>query len=181
MSFISEVIFPHKPDEKTKNTSVYDFSFTNIKNGEELRLSDYKNKLIIIVNTASKCKFTKQYDDLQKIYDKYRNKGLVIIAVPSNDFGGQEPSNNQNIKKFCRSNFGITFPITEKTKVSGKNSHDFYKWIGDYLGKSSRPKWNFYKYIISPDGEIIDFLLPFTKITSKKALKIIDNNLPSTQ
>jgi len=178
MSFISEVIFSHKPDEETRNTSAYDFSFKNIKNGDDLNLSDYKNKLIIIVNTASECMFTKQYNDLQKVYDQYRYRGLVIIAVPSNDFGKQEPDSNNNIKKFCRTNFGTEFPITEKTIVSGDNAHGFYKWAGKYLGQSSKPKWNFYKYIITPDGELIDFLLPFTKITSKKAIHIIENNLP---
>ena len=107
-----------------------------------------KDKVIVVVNVASQCGFTKQYDGMQKIWDLYQEKGIVMIGVPSNDFGNQEPGDNKEIKNFCESKFGITFPITEKTKVKGEDAHPFYKWARDNYGKEAIPKWNFHKIII---------------------------------
>ena len=124
----------------------YDFSFNDI-DGTELKLSEYKGKIIIIVNVASKCGFTNQYEDLQKIWEKYQSKGIVILGVPSNDFGSQEPGNNTEIKIFCEAKFGISFPMTEKVNVKGTKTHPFYLWAFKNHGKSAVPKWNFHKII----------------------------------
>ena len=122
----------------------FDFKI-NLINGEELDLSIFENKTILLVNVASKCGFTKQYDGLQNLYDDYKDKGLVVIGVPSNQFGGQEPGTESEIKNFCETNFNITFPITSKYDVKGVNAHPIYLWANDTYGKSSVPKWNFHK------------------------------------
>ena len=157
--------------------NAYDFSFTHIDGVQRINLSDYKNKLIMIVNTASLCGFTKQYAELQELYDKYKDQGLVIIAAPSNDFGQQEPGSAAEIKTFCETNFGITFLISEKTHVQSNNSHPFFVWTRAKLGFLSGPKWNFYKYLISKDGKLITYFSSFTKPMSKKITKIIEENL----
>ena len=126
----------------------YDFSFNDL-DGTALRLSDFKDNVIVVVNVASQCGFTKQYKDMQKIWMAYQSKGLIILGVPSNDFGNQEPGNNNEIKNFCEAKFGITFPMTEKVKVKGENAHPFYLWAKKNYGASAIPKWNFYKIIIN--------------------------------
>ena len=117
----------------------FDFRINSI-NGEELDLSIFENKTILLVNVASKCGFTKQYDGLQNLYNDYKDKGLVVIGVPSNQFGGQEPGTETEIKNFCETNFNITFPITSKHYVKGDNSHPIYLWAKDTYGKSLVPK-----------------------------------------
>ena len=121
------------------NKLAYDFSFTNI-DGTNLNLSKYKGKIIIVVNVASQCGFTNQYTDMQKVWEKYKDNGLIMLGVPSNDFGGQEPGSNTDIKDFCETNFGITFPMTEKVSVKGDEAHPFYMWAKDYYGNSAVPK-----------------------------------------
>src|SRR5210317_1880696 len=128
----------------------FDFKINSI-NGEELDLSIFENKTILLVNVASKCGFTKQYDGLQKLYDDYKDKGLVVIGVPSNQFGGQEPGTETEIKNFCETNFNITFPITSKYDVKGDNAHPIYLWAKDTYRKSSVPKWNFHKILINKE------------------------------
>ena len=145
----------------------YDFDFKDL-DGSQLKLNQYKNKVIVVINVASQCGFTNQYEDMQKIWEKYQNKGLVILAVPSNDFGGQEPGNNAEIKIFCESKFGITFPIAEKTSVKGKNAHPFYKWAKKNYGNSAIPKWNFHKIIIDKSGKIYKTYSSITNPSSKK-------------
>ena len=145
----------------------FDFKINSI-NGEELNLSILENKTILLVNVASKCGFTKQYDGLQNLYDDYKNKGLVVIGVPSNQFGGQEPGTEAEIKNFCETNFNITFPITSKYDVKGDNAHPIYLWAKDTYGKSTVPKWNFHKILINKEGKIVDTFSSFTKPTSKK-------------
>jgi len=162
----------------TMADNVYDFSFQKIDGSGELKLSDYKGKLIIVVNTASLCGFTKQYSALESLYKKYKDKGFVIIAVPSNDFGDQEPANDGEIKNFCEVNFNITFPIAQKVNVSGESSHPFFVWTREKLGFLSGPKWNFYKYIITPDGRLIEWYSSMTKPDASKIIKIIEENLP---
>ena len=131
----------------------FDFSIKNI-NGELINFSDYKNKTILLVNVASKCGFTKQYSGLQKLYENYKDKGFVVIGVPSNQFGSQEPGSNKEIKEFCESNFNITFPITDKVDVKGNNAHQIYVWARVNYGKSTIPKWNFHKILINKNGKI---------------------------
>ena len=154
----------------------YDFDFKDL-DGSQLALKQYKNKVIVVINVASQCGFTNQYEDMQKIWEKYQNKGLIILAVPSNDFGGQEPGNNTEIKIFCESKFGITFPITEKTSVKGKNAHPFYAWAKNNYGKSAIPKWNFYKIVINKKGKISTTFSSMTNPSSKKFIKTIEKLL----
>lgn len=153
----------------------YEFHFQNIEGGI-IKLSDYKNKIIVLVNVASRCGFTKQYDDLQNLWTNYRDKNVVVIGVPTNDFK-QEPSSNADIKDFCEQNFNISFPIAEKTNVLGKNAHPFYKWAKDNFGKGAIPKWNFHKIIIDKDGKIADTFASITNPSSKKFLNFIEGKI----
>jgi len=150
----------------------YDFSFKDL-DGSNLSLNEYKNKVIVVINVASQCGFTKQYEDMQKIWNVYQGKGLVIIGVPSNDFN-QETGSNKEIKNFCESKFGITFPVTEKVSVKGSNAHPFYIWARDNFGNSAIPKWNFHKIIIDKSGKISTTFSSMTNPSSKKFIKIID-------
>ena len=158
------------------NKVAYDFSFKNI-DGTNLSLSNYKGKVLIVVNVASKCGFTSQYEDMQNIWETYRAKGVVILGVPSNDFGGQEPGTNEDIKNFCETNFGINFPMTEKVSVKGSDAHAFYKWAKESHGKSAVPKWNFHKIIIDKNGKVFDTFASMTNPTSKKFIKSIEKAL----
>ncbi len=135
--------------------------------------SNFKGKKILIVNTASECGFTKQYEDLQKLYEVHYDV-LQVIGVPCNQFGNQEPGDKKVIQEFCKLNFGVSFPLTEKMDVKGTNQHDLYKWLtkkGFNGKKSSSVKWNFQKYLIDENGELIDFYYSITKPMSKKILK----------
>ena len=154
----------------------FDFKIDSIA-GEKIDFQDYKNKVVLLVNTASYCGFTKQYDDLQKIWDTYKNKDFVVIGMPSNQFGSQEPGTNEEIKEFCEVNFNITFPITAKAEVKGDNAHEIYKWAFRNHGKSTIPKWNFHKILINPNGKIEDTFMSFTRPTSKKIINSIENLL----
>lgn len=158
------------------NKNAYDFSFINIEE-KKYSLSQHKGKVLMIVNVASKCGFTKQYSDLQKLYEEFNDRGLVVIGVPSNDFGNQEPGSNKEIKSFCESNFGITFPIMGKTSVLGNNQHPFYNWVRESYGKSGIPKWNFYKILINKSGEIEEVYSSLTKPKSSKIIKKINKIL----
>ena len=157
------------------NNLVYDYEFTSI-DGDIIKLSDYKNKVVVIVNVASRCGYTPQYEDLQSLWSMYKEQGLVIIGVPTNNFR-QEPGSNQEIKDFCETNFGISFPMTEKVDVLGKNAHPFYKWAKDNHGVSAIPKWNFHKIIIGKNGKVADTFASFTKPNSKKFLKVIEDQI----
>ena len=126
-----------------------------------------------MVNVASNCGFTKQYTDLQKIWDDYKDKGLTVIGVPSNQFGSQEPGSNEDIKEFCKVNFNVTFPMTDKIDVKGNNAHPLYKWAFENHGKSAVPKWNFHKILIDKNGKIFNTYSSLTKPTSKKINKKI--------
>ena len=154
----------------------YDFNFKGL-DGNQINLKDYDNKVIVVVNVASRCGYTPQYNDLQKLYTEYKNE-LVVIGVPTNNFK-QEPKNNTEIKKFCESNFGITFPMSEKVDVIGNNAHDFFKWAKKNHGISAIPKWNFHKIIIGKDGKVIDTFASFTKPTSKKFIDAINKEIKS--
>ena len=154
----------------------FDFNIIDV-NGENLELNKFKGKTILLVNVASKCGFTNQYTDLQFLYEKYQDKGLVIVAVPSNQFGGQEPGTNKEIKDFCETNFGITFPITGKVDVKGTHAHDIYIWAKNNHGSSTVPKWNFHKILINKNGKIVDTFSSFTKPVSKKITHAIEKIL----
>ena len=154
----------------------YDFNFKDL-DGSNLSLSEYKQKVIVVVNVASKCGFTSQYDDMQKVWDEYQKKGVVMIGVPSNDFGNQEPGNSEDIKNFCESKFGITFPMTEKVSVKGDDAHPFYKWAVKNHGKSAIPKWNFHKIIVDREGKVSETFSSITRPSSKKFIKAIEKLL----
>jgi glutathione peroxidase len=136
-----------------------------------------KNKTVLLVNVASNCGFTKQYTELQELYDKYSEKGLVVLGVPSNQFGGQEPGNNNEIKNFCETNFNITFPMTTKTDVKGENAHPIYLWAKENHGNSAIPKWNFHKILINKQGKIEETYSSFTKPMSDKIIKKLEEIL----
>ena len=154
----------------------FDFKLKSIS-GDEIDLSEFKGKTVLLVNVASRCGFTKQYDDLQKIWNTYKNKGLVIIGMPSNQFGSQEPGTNEEIKEFCEVNFNITFPMTSKVNVKGDNAHDIYKWAKENFGNSAVPKWNFHKILIDKNGKIHDTFASFTEPMSSKLVKEIEKVL----
>ena len=148
----------------------------NIKNinGEPLDLNKFEGKAVLLVNVASKCGFTKQYTELQKLYNLYKDKGLVVIGIPSNQFGGQEPGSNEEIKNFCETNFNITFPMTEKVDVKGENANELYLWAKNNYGKSTIPKWNFHKILINKEGKVQDTYNSFIEPLSKKIIKEIE-------
>jgi len=160
--------------ENSKN--FYDFKINSI-NGEELNLSSFKGKTILLVNVASKCGFTKQYDDLQKLYDDFKEKGLIVIGVPSNQFGGQEPGTEAEIKNFCETNFNINFPMTSKYDVKGDTAHPIYLWAKETYGKSTIPKWNFHKILINKNGNVEDTFASFTNPMSKKIINKLNQIL----
>ena len=153
--------------------NLFDFKI-NMITGEELDLSNYKGKILLIVNVASKCGFTKQYSELQKLYELYKEKGLVVLGIPSNQFGGQEPGSESEIKNFCETNFNITFPITDKINVKGNNAHIIYKWAKKNHGNSTVPKWNFHKILINKNGKVQNTFNSFIDPLSKKIIKEIE-------
>ena len=153
----------------------YDFKIESIT-GEVIDFKDYKNKVVLVVNTASYCGFTKQYDELQELWDLYKTKGLIVLGVPSNSFN-QEKKNNTDIKEFCEVNFNINFPLTSITEVKGSNAHELFLWAKDNHGKSAVPKWNFHKLLIDKNGKIDDTFASFTKPMSKKIINKIEKLL----
>jgi len=153
----------------------YDFKIEGIS-GEIINLSDYKNKVILIVNTASYCGFTKQYDELQELWDLYKSKGLIVLGVPSNSFN-QEKQSNSEVKEFCEVNFNINFPLTAITEVKGEKAHELFKWAKENHGKSAIPKWNFHKILINKQGKVEDTFASFTKPMSKKIINKIEEIL----
>tara|TARA_E500000331_G_C17129166_1_gene657406 strand:+ start:17 stop:532 length:516 start_codon:yes stop_codon:yes gene_type:complete len=154
---------------------VYDYTFDGI-DGKKIELEQFKDKVIVVVNVASRCGYTPQYEDLQKLWIDYKDKDLVVIGVPTNNFK-QEPGSDKEIKDFCETNFGINFPMTIKTSVIGKDAHPFYKWAKDNHGIAAIPKWNFHKIIIGKNGKVVDTFASFTKPSSEKFLKLIENEV----
>jgi len=154
----------------------FDFEIKDI-NEQTFALENLKNKTVLLVNVASNCGFTKQYAELQELYEKYSEKGLVVLGVPSNQFGGQEPGSNNEIKDFCETNFNITFPMTTKIDVKGENAHPIYLWAKENYGNAAVPKWNFHKILINRQGKIEDTYSSFTKPMSKKLTSKIEKIL----
>ena len=159
------------------NKTAYDFTFTNI-DGKVLPLGEFKGKILLIVNTASRCGFTKQYADLQALWEQFRDQGLVVLGVPSNDFGNQEPGTESEIKLFCKVNFQIDFPMTQKTKVKGENAHPFYIWAARRIGTMGKPRWNFHKFLIGANGRLVNWFSTMTSPRSKKIIQAIKSRLP---
>ena len=155
---------------------IYDFEIESIT-GEKINFSTYKNKVILLVNVASQCGFTSQYHDLQKLWEKYKKKGLIVIGLPSNQFGGQEPGSNTEIKNFCEVNFNVNFPLTTKINVKGENINSIYKWALENYGKKASPKWNFYKILINKEGKIEKTYSSITNPMSKKITSEIEKLL----
>ena len=153
----------------------YDFSIESIS-GEIINFDDFNNKVILVVNTASYCGFTKQYDELQQLWEKYKSKGLIVLGIPSNSFN-QEKKEDSDVKEFCELNFNITFPLTTITEVKGDNAHELFKWAKTNHGKSAIPKWNFYKILINKEGKIEDTFSSFTKPLSNKIINKIEKIL----
>ncbi len=153
----------------------YDFKIESIS-GEVIDFKDYKNKVVLVVNTASYCGFTKQYDELQELWDLYKTKGLIVLGIPSNSFN-QEKKNNADVKEFCEVNFNINFPLTAITEVKGSNAHQLFKWAKDNHGKSAVPKWNFHKILINKKGKVEETFASFTGPMSNKIINKIEKLL----
>ena len=153
----------------------FDFKINSIT-GDVIDLNDFRGKPVLIVNTASYCGFTKQYNDMQNLWDKYKDKGLIVLGIPSNSFN-QEKTNNDDVKEFCEVNFNINFPMTSITEVKGENSHELFKWAEKNHGKSAIPKWNFHKILINKEGKIEETYNSFTKPMSKKITSKIESLL----
>ena len=165
---------------KNDASSNYDKTFFDFKikgvSGEEINLKEFEGNVILLVNTASYCGFTKQYEDMQKLWDKYKKDGLVVLGVPSNSFN-QEKKVDSEVKKFCEVNFSINFPLTTITSVKGDDAHEIFKWAEKNFGKSAVPKWNFHKILINKEGKIEDTFGSFTNPTSNKLTEKIEKIL----
>ncbi len=155
----------------------WSFAFESIE-GQPLPLSSFEGKTVLVVNTASQCGHTPQYKGLQSLYRTYRDRGLVVLGVPSNDFGAQEPGNAGEIKQFCESHFGIDFPLTGKVRVTGDEAHPFFVWAAQEMGPLAQPRWNFHKYLIAPDGRLVDWFSSATEPEASSVCHSIEANLP---
>jgi len=155
--------------------TAHNFKFQDI-DGNVISLANYKGKVLLVVNVASKCGFTKQYTGLQAVWDQYKARDFVLIGIPSNDFY-QELKTEKEVKNFCELTFGVNFPMTKIIHVKGKNAHPFYKWAKDSYGSSTVPKWNFHKILIDKNGVIVDTYSSITKPTDKKIISKIDSLL----
>lgn len=151
----------------------YDYSFQAIDGGD-LPLTTFKGKVVLVVNTASKCGLTPQYEGLESLYADFRDKGLVVLGVPSNQFAGQEPGTEAEIAQFCATTFGVDFPLTAKTDVKGEDAHPFYQWAKAELGESAEPVWNFHKLLVGKDGKLIRAFGPRTEPTDPEVVGAIE-------
>lgn len=156
--------------------NAHSFEFTSIEN-EPIKLADLAGKVILIVNTASQCSFTPQYAELQKLHNTYATKGLAIIAVPSNNFGGQEFAAECDVANFTQKQYAITFPLTTITAVTGKTAHPFYRWATKQAGVNGSPKWNFHKYLINKQGDFGCWFATNTTPLSDKVIAAIEQEL----
>jgi len=159
-----------------ESVTAWNFSFTSI-DGKPMPLSSFRGRVLLVVNTASFCGFTKQYEALQALDAKYKAQGFNVIGVPSNDFGGQEPKAAGEIKKFCEGMFGVTFPLTDKTVVSGDGAHPFYTWARQELGWLNAPKWNFHKYLVGRDGRLVTSFFSSTPPDAERVTRAIEAEL----
>ena len=173
LSFFFLILFMSNADESEK--VFHDFKIESIS-GETINLSDYKSKVVLLVNTASKCGFTPQYSGLQKIYERYRDDGLVVLGVPTYDFN-QELSKDSDVKEFCEIRFGVEFPMSSIQPIRGENAHPVYKWIQSNVSVIGQPRWNFHKYLIGKDGKIINWFSSMTSPTSEGLVNQIETAL----
>ena len=159
--------------------TIYDFEIEGL-DGNAVSLDQYKGKVLLIVNTASKCGFTPQYQGLQSLYEEYKDQGFEVLAFPSNDFGGQEPLKGEEIQEFCPLEFRTTFPVFEKIKVVGDDAHPLYKYLANREENGvlqGKPRWNFHKFLVDRNGKLVDYFYTFTKPTSRKIKKQIEKLL----
>ncbi|MEQ8666807.1 MAG: glutathione peroxidase [Rhodospirillales bacterium] len=164
------------PDHAAASGTAHQFSFTSI-DGNPVSLGDFAGKAVLVVNTASKCGFTRQYADIQTLWERYRDRGLIVLGVPSNDFGGQEPGAAGEIKRFCELTFGIDFPLMDKSKVKGPDAHPFYVWAAEQLGAMAKPRWNFHKYLIDREGRLVDWFSTPTSPLSDEMIAAVERTL----
>ncbi len=164
-------------------TSIHQFTVRDLE-GKERSLAEYKGKVVLIVNTASKCGFTPQLEDMQELYEEFRGEGFELLAFPSNDFAGQEPLEGEAIRQFCQLNYQAEYPICEKVHVRGKNAAPLFQFLADKKQngrKSATPRWNFHKFLIDPEGQLVDSYLSLTKPTSRTIRKAIRSLLDRNQ
>lgn len=157
--------------------SAHEFDLVSI-DGVPLPMSQFKGKAVLVVNTASNCGYTQQYEGLQALWRKYRERGLVVLGVPSNDFGGQEPGSAQQIKEFCETTFDVDFPMTDKYAVKGKDAHPLYQWLAKEPGSGGPPRWNFFKYLIDADGKVVGSFSNHVEPDAATLTKAIEKALP---
>ena len=169
------MFFSKKGFSENYDKVLYDFKIESIT-GDVIDLNEFQNKVVLITNTASYCGFTKQYSDLQKLWQKYKEEGLIVLGVPSNSFN-QEKSNEKDVKDFCEVNFNINFPMTKITEVKGDDAHEIFKWAKKNYGKSAVPKWNFHKILINKKGKVEDTFASFTNPMSNKITSKIESLL----
>lgn len=166
-------------NEKLTCGELLDFNFKPLGQNEPVNLcQQYSGKLIMVVNTASKCAFTPQYEGLETLYSRYKDQGFVVLGFPSNDFAGQEPGTESQIKEFCELTYGVNFPMFEKTHAEKSSAAPFYQKLASVAGEY--PAWNFHKYLIGADGKLIASIKSYTKPDSDKVIKLIEENLPKT-
>jgi glutathione peroxidase len=159
------------------NDHAYGFAFEPLSGNKNIDITDYRGRVVMIVNTASKCGFTPQYAELETLYQRYQDQGLTLIGIPSNDFFWQERGTHQQIADFCRIHYGVSFPMAAKTHVTGMNAHPFYRWAKRQVGVFGSPKWNFHKYLLNRDGQLVDFFHFFTRPLSPKVIRSVERQL----
>ena len=164
-------------DVKSRCAPMPDFQFRRI-DGQSLCLNDFAGRPVLVVNTASSCRFTFQYAELQALWQQYRDRGLVVLGVPCNDFGGQEPGTETEIQDFCRTRFGVDFPLCAKHPVAGEQAHAFYRWVVAEGGDAAAPKWNFHKYLVAPDGSLAGAWPPEVSVLDDDVSLTIRKHLP---
>jgi glutathione peroxidase len=177
-SFTQAVERSAMSDAEIAKDDAYQFEFAALDGGR-LPLATWRGRPVLVVNTASFCGYTPQYRDLEALWQRYRDRGLVVLGVPSNDFGQQEPGSAVEIKKFCETTYAIDFPLTEKVRVIGAAAHPFYRWVAATLGEGAAPRWNFHKYLIDPDGELAGAWPSQVKPTDAPVTREIERLLPS--
>ncbi|MCA0199935.1 MAG: glutathione peroxidase [Proteobacteria bacterium] len=154
-------------------TTAYDFPLRALT-GAPLDLAAFRGRPLLIVNTASQCGFTPQYAGLQSLWDEYKGRGLVVVGVPCNDFGGQEPGTAEEISAFCEGTFKVTFPLSEKRHIRGRAADPLFQWLAHEAGPLGRPLWNFTKYLIGPDGELADWFFCFTTPSAARVKQAVE-------
>ncbi len=173
LTFFFLIMFNFSSESSQKG--FHDFSIESIT-GETIEMSNFKSNVVLLVNTASKCGFTPQYSGLQKIYERYKDDGLVVLGIPTNDFN-QEFTNDKDVKQFCEIRFGVEFPMSSIQVIKGENAHPIYKWIKSNVSVIGQPRWNFHKYLIGKDGQIINWYSSMTSPTSEGLVKEIETAL----